>query len=80
MFKVGQIVMSKAGKEKDKFLVVIGYEGKFLKLVDGKLRPLSKPKLKNEIHVQKTNMYLTDEQLVTDKKIRTALQDLNAKG
>lgn len=72
--------MSKAGKEKDKFLVVVGIEKNMLMLCDGKRRTLEKPKLKKDIHVQKTNIFLKEEQLLTDKKIRYALKDHNAKG
>ncbi len=72
-------MLSKAGKEKDNFLVVVGTEGKMLRLADGKRRTLEKPKLKKDIHVQGTNIFLNEEQLMTDKKIRNALKDHNAK-
>lgn len=51
----GTIVFSKAGRDKGKAMVVLESEGKYLSLVDGKLRTLDKPKKKKAKHVQPTN-------------------------
>ena len=70
----GQIVLSKAGKEKGSFSVVLKLEGKYLSLADGKLRTLEKPKKKSVKHIQLTNSFLEENELETNKKIRKALQ------
>ena len=70
---IGRIVCSKAGRDKDSFLVVVGSEGKTLLVCDGKERPLSRPKLKNAKHLKLTETTLEKEQYLTDKKLRRAL-------
>lgn len=56
MFEIGQIVFSKAGRDKKRAFVVVSCEGDYLFLADGSLRPLNKPKKKKIMHVQKTNL------------------------
>ncbi len=51
-FKIGTIVKSIAGHDKDNFLVIINVENEYVYLVDGKRRLLSKPKKKKVKHVQ----------------------------
>ncbi|MCL2753594.1 MAG: KOW domain-containing RNA-binding protein [Defluviitaleaceae bacterium] len=53
--KIGQIVFSKAGRDKSDCFVVIATEGEFAQLVDGKTRPLERPKKKKRMHIQHTN-------------------------
>jgi len=62
-YAVGQIVFSKAGKDKGQPYVIAGIAENTLWLIDGKLRTLVKPKHKKMIHVSKTN-YVTD---ISDK-------------
>lgn len=50
----GTIVFSKAGRDKGMAMVVLGAEGEYLHLADGKLRTLQKPKRKKIKHVQPT--------------------------
>jgi hypothetical protein len=52
--KRGTIVFSKAGRDKGKPLVVTEVQGEFLYLVDGKKRPLERPKKKKLKHIQPT--------------------------
>jgi len=54
-FQIGQIVISKAGKDKGDALVVLAVEGEYLLLCDGLARPLERPKRKKIKHVQPTN-------------------------
>ena len=52
----GQIVKSKAGRDKDRFFVVLEINDEsYLTLVDGDLRKLSKPKRKKVKHIMVTN-------------------------
>lgn len=50
--EVGQIVCSIAGHDKEQFYVIIGVEGEYVFLVDGKYKLLSNPKKKNKKHIQ----------------------------
>lgn len=52
----GEIVISKAGRDKGRSLIVLSLvDEHYVLLVDGDLRPLEKPKKKKIIHLQKTN-------------------------
>ncbi|MDO5714046.1 MAG: KOW domain-containing RNA-binding protein [Tissierellia bacterium] len=52
----GQVVKSKAGRDKDRFFMVLEIKDEsYLTLVDGDLRKLSKPKLKKIKHIMVTN-------------------------
>lgn len=70
---IGRIVCSGAGRDKGKFLAVVGVAEKGFLVCDGKERPLARPKLKNEKHLRFTNTTLEKEQLLTDKSLRRAL-------
>jgi ribosomal protein L14E/L6E/L27E len=73
----GQIVRSKAGKDKESFLVVADVCEKGVFVCDGKDRPLERPKLKNLRHIAPTNSFLTEEQLSTNRSVRHGLRDFN---
>ena len=51
----GQIVFSKRGRDKGNVMIVIATDGDYAHLVDGKRRPLEKPKKKKAKHIQITN-------------------------
>ena len=51
----GQIVFSKRGRDKGNAMIIIAACGEYAYLVDGRLRPLNKPKKKKAKHIQFTN-------------------------
>lgn len=56
MIRPGDIVISKAGRDKGRPLIVLeNIDENFVLLVDGDLRPLEKPKRKKLLHLQRTN-------------------------
>ena len=71
---VGNIVCSKAGRDKGKFMVIVGFKDEYPLVADGKERPINRPKLKNPKHLQKTNSILEKEQYSTNKSLRRALK------
>lgn len=73
-FEKGTVVVSKAGRDKGYFMVVLDETDGYVIVADGKERPLDRPKRKNPRHLQKTNRKLSLEQL-TNKKLRTALRN-----
>lgn len=73
-FEKGTVVVSKAGRDKGCFMVVLDEADGYVMVADGKERPLERPKRKNPRHLQKTNRRLSLEQL-TNKKLRTALRN-----
>lgn len=77
MYAVGDVVKSKSGRDKDRFLVVVAKQNDVLYLCDGKMRKLSAPKKKKEKHVTATTKSLDISQLKTDKQLRIVLSEFN---
>lgn len=71
--RIGSVVRSKAGRDKDKLMAVVGTEGKMLLLCDGKERRLEKPKLKNPLHVAVTKSVLENSAMSTNRSLKRAL-------
>ena len=71
----GQIVRSKAGRDKEKFLVVLETKIGGALLCDGKERPIERPKFKNFKHMSQTSAYLTERELLTNKSVLHGLRD-----
>lgn len=67
----GQVVKSKAGRDKDKIFVIIDLEGEYAYLVDGSLRRIEKPKQKKIKHIQPTNNIIQEikDKLEKDMKV-----------
>ena len=63
-FNISDVVISKAGRDKEELFYVIAEEEQFLLLANGKDRPLDKPKRKKRKHVQKV---LRSETRVAEK-------------
>lgn len=58
---IGQLVKSKAGRDKGEVFIVLDIVDKnYALIVDGKLRRISNPKKKKIKHLQKTNTILID--------------------
>ena len=72
--EIGSAVISKAGRDKGKYMVVIGIEENYAIIADGQLRKLSNPKKKKFIHLQSTNVVFGAEDMDSDSKIRKALK------
>lgn len=70
---VGRIVCSKAGRDKDYFMVVVKSEEDYVFVCDGKERPLERPKKKNVKHLQFTNTVLSEDSFKTNKHLKKAL-------
>ena len=70
---VGQIVCSRAGKEKNCFSVVIKITEKRVFIANGKSIKLKKLKAKNPKHLNPTKTVLEQKQLLTNKRLRKAL-------
>ncbi|MBO6302684.1 MAG: KOW domain-containing RNA-binding protein [Ruminiclostridium sp.] len=68
----GTVVISRAGRDKGKALAVVGYEGDFVLVADGKERPIAKPKKKNRMHLTATRKKVRASG-VSDRALRRAL-------
>ncbi|MCL2170219.1 MAG: KOW domain-containing RNA-binding protein [Defluviitaleaceae bacterium] len=71
--KIGQIVISKAGRDKGQWFVVVGVEGDYALLADGKGRSLEGPKRKKRKHIQHTN-YVAEADWAYDAHIRKIIK------
>ena len=72
---VGKIVISKAGRDKTKAMVIVKETENYLLVCDGKERPVERPKRKNPKHLKLTNTYLKAQQLETNRALRKALAE-----
>ena len=70
---IGQIVCSKAGRDKGYFMVVVAHDTNYVYVCDGKERPINRPKRKNVKHLQFTNKHLDECDCRSNKSIRKAL-------
>ena len=64
--KVGDLVLSKAGRDKGKYFLVVAVSGAIATIVDGRTRKVSNPKKKNIKHLE----VLTAGLKVLSEKIR----------
>ena len=72
--KVGQIVRSKAGREKTQYFVIVGIEKDRAMIADGKRHLLATPKPKNLSHLAGTNTVLPAAALSNDQTLEQAVQ------
>ncbi len=70
---VGRVVISNAGRDKTKLMVVVKETENYLLVCDGKERPVERPKRKNPKHLKPTKLYLEAHQLETNRALRKAL-------
>lgn len=76
--KTGRVVISSAGHDKGRFMLVVGADGDRILVADGKERKLGHPKKKNIRHVRATAQTIELDGL-TDKKLRQMLNSISAR-
>lgn len=74
--KKGQIVLSKFGRDSGRFMIVVASDQSGVYVVDGKERPLERPKRKNPKHLDATNHCLSEGSFATNKAVRRILREL----
>ncbi len=72
-FVRGQLVRSKAGRDKTRILAVLAVDGPMLWLADGNLRIVGDPKRKKAKHVAPTTTVLANELLKSDQSLSDAI-------
>lgn len=77
--RIGSVVRSKAGRDKDKLMAVVGTDGKLLLLCDGKERRLEKPKRKNRLHIAPTKTVLEASAMATNRSLRRSLAEIEGR-
>ncbi|MBQ7756820.1 MAG: KOW domain-containing RNA-binding protein [Oscillospiraceae bacterium] len=76
--QIGSIVRARAGREKDRLMIVAQLHDGFVELCDGKERKLEKPKRKNIKHISPTHEVISMEML-TNKKLRKILSEFETR-
>lgn len=74
---LGQIVLSKAGKDSGSFYAVLLEEEGFVYIADGRLRKIEKPKRKSKKHLAPTKTVLSPQDYETNSRLRAALSKFN---
>ncbi|MEG1773352.1 MAG: KOW domain-containing RNA-binding protein [Oscillospiraceae bacterium] len=74
----GTVVISRAGHDQGDWFAVVGLEGDFAFLADGKARKLERPKRKRLRHLAKTLTVLDAADYQTDRQLRKTLSKLSA--
>lgn len=75
-FKIGQIVISQAGRDKGCLLAVAGFKQGRVLVCDGKERPLERAKAKNPSHLKATSMFIDESSMATNPRLRKTLSQL----
>ncbi|WMJ82586.1 KOW domain-containing RNA-binding protein [Oscillospiraceae bacterium LTW-04] len=70
----GMVVKALAGRDADQWFAVLSVEGDFALIVNGKSRPLARPKRKRRKHLAVTTAKLSDNCMMTDRKLKCALR------
>ena len=82
--KVGSVVLSTAGHDSGNYFVVVELENtEYVKICDGKTRPLEKPTRKKIKHIKDTFLVveeiankLNGNKVIHNKNIQTALKEV----
>ena len=72
--KIGQIVRSKAGRDKTRHLAVVGFLPGRVLVADGRRHLLADPKPKNPAHLARTNTVLPAAALSNDQQLAAAVE------
>ncbi len=72
---IGRVVISSAGRDKTRAMVIVKETENYLLVCDGKERPVERPKRKNPKHLKLTTTYLKAHQLETNRALRKALKE-----
>ena len=84
-FSTGDIVLSKAGRDKGNYFVIVSLDEMFAEICDGDLHKTDKPKKKKIKHLKKTggfSQYIKDKILegakVTNTELRRVVSEFEA--
>ena len=72
----GSVVRATAGRDKGGYFVVLGTEGSFAFIADGRRRKVQRPKKKNVCHLAPVNT-VYEGSIETNPQIKKALREFN---
>ena len=73
----GCVVKSISGRDAQRFYLVVKTEDGFAWIADGKVRPLEKPKRKNQKHLRATNTRVDEKEITTNNQLKRLLHSFN---
>ena len=74
---IGSVVISVAGRDKGKYMVVVGEKDGCFLVANGKERRLDNPKPKNHKHIVSTDYRLQTEQYSSNRSLKKALYKIS---
>lgn len=74
--KKGMIVISKSGRDKRHFFVVMKADDECVYIADGKLRKIENLKKKNIKHLQHTNIFINLDEVTSNKQLHKKILEL----
>lgn len=72
-----KVVLSTAGRDKGRLMAAIAEENGCCIVVDGKERPICRPKRKNVRHIAFTQCSIEQKDVLSNKSLRRALRRCN---
>ena len=75
--KIGSVVLSKAGRDKGRFLAVMDITDEGIFVCDGHERPLERPKKKNPLHLAATQYTVSAAETATNRSLKRALGEIS---
>lgn len=72
-YQIGQLVFSRAGRDKGLCFAVLGTDKDRVLIANGKERRVAKPKAKKEKHLCQTKTYVSEDALTSDKLLSRAI-------
>ena len=73
---IGRVVISAAGRDKGKYMAVVGFKGDMPLVANGKERPVNNPKPKNNKHIILTEHRLQTETFSSNRRLKKALYEI----
>ncbi len=74
--KKGMVVISKSGRDKGHFFVVVKAYDECAYIADGKLRKIGNLKKKNIKHLQRTNIFINLDEITGNKQLNKKILEL----
>lgn len=86
LVSIGSLVISKNGRDKDKYFLVVKIEDDYVYLCDGDMRKIDNPKKKKQKHIQATKYFSEDmankiheNVKLTNRNVKDAISEIICK-
>jgi len=76
LVSIGSLVISKNGRDKDKYFLVVKIEDDYVYLCDGDMRKVDNPKKKKQKHIQATKYFSEDMAKKIHENVKLTNRDI----